>query len=751
MSEKSFIDWVAKVFTEKGYRHIPFDNLPPEATSLASKIHREIDKHTKQTHGCMQALNWGEEFYEMSIRALSAFIKIGKLGADITDIETLCKNVLEIFSKELDFENCSIMLKDADGLHLRLITGRGKGDAYMSGNPAGNTIILKIGEGIAGKVAETGEYIFIPDAARDKQFKLMNMNVEVGSLLSVPLKSEETIIGVINFSHPMLEAFNVNKIRLILLLSDYVGQMIALTHLHNKIAKWNEILRTLAFEKERLSLTLYSISDGVITTDAEEKIIFLNKAAEQYTGWTHEEAVGQLSHKVFCIFHGKTGNRCINPVEAVLKTGEVARFTEDTILIDRSGVERAVVINCTPVVHEKGDIIGAVLAFREAKGSTKLEQEMIKEQKLESVGILAGGIAHDFNNILTAILANISLARLQLKPDDPLYRRLEDAEKASLRATDLTQQLLTFSKGGSPVKETTSIVELIEDSARFALRGSNVKCEFHLPQTVWPIEADEGQMSQVINNLVINADQAMPEGGTITISAENVVVKPAHALPLKNGKYVKISIKDQGTGIPAEHLQKIFDPYFTTKQKGSGLGLSVTYSIIKNHDGYITVESELGVGTTFHIYLPSSQKRMSKKKSSGDIPVSGKGKILLMDDEDIIRDAVGEILGSLGYTVELVRDGAEAVAVYQTAKESGYPFDAVIMDLTIPGGMGGKEALKKMKAIDPSVKAIVSSGYSHDPIMADYRKYGFMGVITKPYKVKQLSEEVHRVIKSIKK
>ena len=574
------------------------------------------------------------------------------------------------------------------------------------------------------------------------------MHVEVGSLLSVPLRSEETVIGVINFSHPLAEAFNINKIRLILLLSDYVGQMIALTHLHNKIAKWNEILKTLAFEKERLSSTLYSISDGVITTDAEEKIIFLNKAAERFTGWTQEEAVGKQSPEVFRFSLGESDDRGKDPVGEVLKTGEVVSFTEDAILVDRRGGERAVVFTCTPVVHEKGDIIGAVLVFREAAESSMLEKEMIKEQKLESVGVLAGGIAHDFNNILTAILANISLARLQLKPDDPLYKRLEAAEKASLRATDLTQQLLTFSKGGSPIKATTSIGELIEGSASFALRGSNVKCEFHLPHSVWPVEADEGQMSQVMNNLVINADQAMPEGGTITISAENVVVKPADALPLKQGKYVKIAIKDQGTGIPHEHLHKIFDPYFTTKQKGSGLGLAVTYSIIKNHDGYITVESELGAGTTFNIYLPSSQKRMGKKKSSGDIPVSGKGKILLMDDEDIIREAVGEILESLGYRVKFVRDGTEAFEAYKTAKESGHPFDVVIMDLTIPGGMGGKEALKKLKGIDPSVKAIVSSGYSHDPIMSDYKKYGFMGMITKPYRVNQLSEEVSRVIGS---
>jgi CheY-like chemotaxis protein len=375
-----------------------------------------------------------------------------------------------------------------------------------------------------------------------------------------------------------------------------------------------------------------------------------------------------------------------------------------------------------------------------------MEEELLRVEKLESIGILAGGIAHDFNNILTAILANIALAKMHPNAVDQSFERLVKAEKAALRAKDLTQQLLTFSKGGTPIKKTVSIAELIKESTSFALRGSNVRCEFSILDDLWPVEVDEGQMSQVINNLIINADQAMPEGGIIKVSAENMTVGAEEVLPLREGKYVKISIDDQGIGIPEEHLQKIFDPYFTAKQKGSGLGLATTYSIIKRHDGYITVDSKLGVGTTFYIYLPASEKELLTKKDTEEIPLVGKGKILVMDDEEMIRDAGGGILSHLGYEVEFARDGAEAIEIYKQAKESDQPFDVVIIDLTIPGAMGGKEAIQKLLVIDPEIKAIVSSGYSNGSIITDFKQYGFSAILPKPYEVKELSKTLHTLI-----
>jgi signal transduction histidine kinase len=376
----------------------------------------------------------------------------------------------------------------------------------------------------------------------------------------------------------------------------------------------------------------------------------------------------------------------------------------------------------------------------------RMEEELLRVQKLESIGVLAGGIAHDFNNLLTAILGNISLTKMYANPEDKGYKRLTEAEKACLRARGLTQQLLTFSKGGAPIKKVAFIRGLIRDSASFALIGSNVRCEFSISGDLWPVEVDEGQISQVINNMVINADQAMLEEGVIRVRAENVNVGLRNGLPLKEGRYVKITIEDNGIGIPEEHLVKIFDPYFTTKQKGNGLGLATAYSIIKGHNGYIEVESEVGVGTKFYVYLPASQKEILAKREIKERPVIGRGRILVMDDEEIVRGLTGDVLGYLGYEVEFARDGREAIEKYIRARESKRPFDVVIMDLTIPGGMGGKEAIKRLIEIDPEVKAIVSSGYSNDPVMAEYTKYGFREVITKPYKIEELSKILAKVI-----
>jgi CheY-like chemotaxis protein len=326
-----------------------------------------------------------------------------------------------------------------------------------------------------------------------------------------------------------------------------------------------------------------------------------------------------------------------------------------------------------------------------------------------------------------------------------VYKRLEESEKAALRAKDLTQQLLTYSKGGAPVKKAISIRELVTESAGFALRGSNVKCEFSFPDDLWTVEADEGQLSQAVNNLIINAAHAMPEGGAIQVYCRNVN-GDRNDLPPAKGHHVLISIMDHGIGIPKEHLSKIFDPYFTTKRKGSGLGLSTTYSIVKNHGGHLAVESELGIGTTFHAYLPAAAGGKPSSKAEEKPFVAGRGRILVMDDEEAVRDVAREMLESFGYSVTVARDGAEAVAIYRQAIASGEPLDSVLMDLTVPGGMGGQEAIRKLLEIDPDVKAIVCSGYSNDLVMSSYRSYGFRGVIRKPYSLKQLSDTISEVL-----
>lgn len=383
---------------------------------------------------------------------------------------------------------------------------------------------------------------------------------------------------------------------------------------------------------------------------------------------------------------------------------------------------------------------------RDITGRKRLEEELLKVQKLESVGILAGGIAHDFNNILTAILGNIGLAKMHAELDTRLQQRLVKAEKACLRARDLTQQLLTFSKGGVPIRKIASVATLIEETAEFAVRGTNVYCMTLVPDDLWPVDIDEGQISQVINNLVLNAAQAMPEGGTVEVRAQGVSLDEGQVLALPAGRYVEVSIEDHGVGIPEKHLSKIFDPYFTTKQQGSGLGLATCYAIIKNHDGAVTVESELGAGTVFRFYLPASGEEVRPSQAVEAAIATGTGRVLVMDDEEVVREVAIQILGHLGFEAEAVSDGAEVIARYQESKAAGRPFDAVIMDLTVPGGLGGKEAVVRLLEIDPGAKAIVSSGYSNDPVMARFEEYGFSGVVSKPYTIKDLSETLRDVM-----
>jgi len=359
---------------------------------------------------------------------------------------------------------------------------------------------------------------------------------------------------------------------------------------------------------------------------------------------------------------------------------------------------------------------------------------------------LAGGIAHDFNNILASMMVNITLAKMNINKERKVLAKLNDAEKALSRAKDLTRQLLTFSKGGAPIKSVASIQGLLRDTSDFALSGSNVKCNCNISDELWDVDVDEGQISQVIQNLIINAEQAMPDGGNVHIHAENLVIDSQEGFSLNPGRYIRVIISDKGVGIPQEHLDKVFDPFFTTKPRGSGLGLSTAYSIIKNHNGLIRVESRQGGGTTFIIYLPASNASRKRIEPPVFTLNFGKGNILLMDDEDIILDASGDLLEEMGYEVVKVKDGLDAISAYESALKSTSPFDLVIMDLIVPGGMGGKEALQELLKRDPTARVIASSGYSTDPVMANYQEYGFVGALAKPYKIVELSHILARAM-----
>ncbi len=501
-------------------------------------------------------------------------------------------------------------------------------------------------------------------------------------------------------------------------------------------------------ERERLSITLASIAEGVVTTDIHGCVTSMNAVAETQTGWQQTDAIGHLVEKVVYLVNENELTSREDPVKGVLDSGETLNPIKHLLLISREGIERAVVTSAAPIQRQDKTTLGAVLVLRDMTDRIRADQELVKANKLESLGILAGGIAHDFNNLLTGILGNISLSKISLNPQTEAFNFLEEAEKASLRAKSLTQQLLTFAQGGAPIKNPMALEPMLTESATFALRGTKSRCQFHFPSDLWSVEADKGQLSHVIHNLVINAHQAMARGGTVTLRGENIVIRTTETeckVALPKGSYVKIIIEDHGIGIPTEYLTQIFDPYFTTKQSGSGLGLSTAYSVTKNHGGTMTVTSELGKGTQMHLYLPASTTPPMIRDESYPTSIMGEGKVLVMDDEDSVRMLLEEMLEYLGYEVESVPDGDNAITLYKQAQAMQQGYSAVILDLTIPGGLGGKDTLQQLRQIDPDVRAIVASGYSNDPLLSQYTAFGFLGMVAKPFQLGELSEVLHRV------
>jgi signal transduction histidine kinase/CheY-like chemotaxis protein len=497
-----------------------------------------------------------------------------------------------------------------------------------------------------------------------------------------------------------------------------------------------DLLREIGFRKEaehsleasRASFTsiVEKTGEGILVISPESVVLYANPAASSLLGHPRDKLISK--HLGLTVFPGQ-----ITEIKTNRGNGD------DSILEIR--------------VHSTdwNEKPARLLMLRDITERKRAEEEMLKTEKLESLELVAGGIAHDFNNLLTGTIANISLAKMHATRASAQYEALRNAEKAATGAKHLTQQLLTFTKGGDPVKRPASLSLLLKDSIALALSGSSIKNEVSIPDDLWPAEIDQQQMGQVFQNLLINGLQAMPDGGTLTVCAENLFLgqeRLGHRLLLREGRYVKISVKDTGCGIPPEHVTKVFDPYFTTKPKGSGIGLATAYSVIKRHGGVIDVESEVDVGTSVFVYLPASPEHEIDYPidNSGETPAFGTGKVLLMDDEEAIRLVAGDLLTLLGYDVEMARDGSECIEIYKAAMESGQPFSAVIMDLTVPGGMGGKAAIQKLLEIDAEVKAIVSSGYSTDPIMSNYKHYGFKGIVPKPYNAVELSRALQELI-----
>ena len=546
----------------------------------------------------------------------------------------------------------------------------------------------------------------------------------------------------------------------------YEGQAI---FVYRDVTERRETRRALAAESERMAVTLGSIADGVLATDLAGVVVQANDAALTLLGTSREAFVGQPLDEQIEFLDENTRLAARSPVACALLTAQPCALPNSghTLLHTPAGLEFAVAGNAAPIRDQEGQTLGAVLVFRNITERRRTEQELLKLSKQESLGQLAGRIAHDFNNLLTVILGNLSLAKILLNPEDAALRRLVDTEKACLRAKDLTRQLLAFARGGLPVKKPLVLEPQVRESTRLILQDANVPYRLNWPEPLPPVNADAEQLHQLLYELLTNAMHATPTGGAIHVRGELVKLDGSSTLPLPNGDYVRLSVRDEGRGIPASQLTRVFEPFYTTKENARGLGLATCFLIARNHDGFMTVDSVPNYGTTFYLYLPAlppappTPPPLERPASMRPPPPPGEDpyaplpippgsadtrRVLVMDDEAPICELAAELLGRAGYAVGTAADGEEAIRLYRDALGSGQPFDVVILDMTVRGGMGAREAVQRLLKIDPAVRAIVSSGYSQDTTMNRHHDFGFCGAVNKPYSVGELTQEIERAI-----
>ncbi|MEO8326602.1 MAG: PAS domain S-box protein [Nitrospirota bacterium] len=499
-------------------------------------------------------------------------------------------------------------------------------------------------------------------------------------------------------------------------------------------------------QKALMEVVVGGVMDAIVTTDEDQRIMVFNKAAEKMFRCPASSAIGQsidrfiperfqAAHHLHYRQFGQdaVGNRQMGAARDVMvRRADGAEFPAEVTI---SKVE--------VTGWGKGNPL-FTLVLRDITDRCRQQEEQQRIGKLNSLSVLAGGLAHDFNNLLSTILGNVFLAKLHtVTKDDPLTHNLAQAEEACLRGKELTQQFLTFAKGGAPVKTSIPLGDLLRKNTIFALSGSPIRCEFDIPEDLWPLDADPGQLLQVFQGITINARQAMPQGGHFMVKVGNVALKDHSVMPsptLIPGNYLKISFEDQGTGIEDHQLGNIFDPYYTTKPEASGLGLAAAHSIIQQHHGHISVTSTVGIGTTVTVYVPSAYSTPgSGQPGIPAITKKSRGRVLVMDDEQSICRMLEDALTYFGYEVVTVQDGQAAIDQVSRSLASGEKFEVVILDLTVPGAMGGKDAIPHLRRADPHIKAIVTSGYFGDPIMGDFQRYGFQAMLVKPFKIFELA------------
>ncbi len=646
----------------------------------------------------------------------------------LRSIFTSCRNLIGVENGYISF----LSEDQTEEQEMYLDTGQG----LMA--PSGPS---RLSENKLQRIAiESGESLIENDYASSEWAKtLPSQHIKISNILFSPLKINEKSIGIICLINKP-GGFDENDLRL----SSAFSEFAAIAAINSKT------IDSLEKSEERFRSVAESAKEIIITADLEGKIIQLNRSACDNFWYTADEIIGKnVEILIPELMENAHFLGIIEPDSSEDSWQIESNFEIQGFRKNGSGFPIDLSISIWKTSEGKFlSVIGRDITERR-----QMEEELLKIAKLESLGVLAGGIAHDFNNVLMAIIANISLAKMHIPSGGRVYDLLLDMERAAMGAKSLTQQMLTFSKGGAPLKKVVSIIELLKVTADFVLRGSNIKCSYNIQPNLLDVNIDVEQINQVISNLVINAKQAMSKGGTIEIEALNIIVGKSGEESgetrlerfLKPGRYVKISVKDNGSGIREEELNKVFDPFYSSKRGGSGLGLSSSFSIMRKHDGYIDVESVVGEGADFHFYLPAVTAESDSGKETPDRQECA-GRILIMDDRLMILDTVSELLQGFGYEVEISQNGSEAVEKYSKAMDSGNPYDAVIMDLIVPGEMGGLEATRNILKIHPEARIIVSSGYSTDPIMANYKEHGFINMLPKPYSIAEMDEVLKQAI-----
>ncbi len=484
-----------------------------------------------------------------------------------------------------------------------------------------------------------------------------------------------------------------------------------------------------------------AINEGVIVADREARVVFLNARAGRMLGIAPERGEGRPAAQLVSLIHRLNQVPIESPIARTVETGEIIPLNDEHSLPGERGLRR-IVFTCVPVKDDDGKVQGAVFVFRDPEEMTLTPDELIRSNRFETLGLLAGGIAHDFNNLLTTILGGISIAR-----DAKDYSQLEDAEKGCIAAKALTRQLLSLARGGADLRQILNSGDILTESVRLAAVGTPVKVAAQIADDLHMIHADKAEIIRVFQNLIINAIQAMPNNsGNVWVRASNSTLREGDVPPLAAGDYVHFEVQDDGAGIPPEHLQKIFEPFFTTKKTGTGLGLATVISIVKTHGGQIGVTSAVGAGTTFSIFLPRADQPVAEIQREAPTLRFGTGRILVMDDEEKILHLTGIMLENLGYKFDVARNGKEALALFQRYLNVSRPYDCVILDLTIVGGMGGEETYRELKKLYPELRAIISSGYDSEDMMRRYLDMGFNGYLSKPFRVGELGKILKKVL-----